>query len=166
MAGKQRIGDLTAGLLLVSAALVDLVQFLLDLTVLASIAASLITIVSGFTFWLWFMMLGVKYTGPGAGRKVLLAFASIAVEFVPVVNALPATFAGVLGIIVATRAEDARANAGKKVTPRTAMATARTLRMRASRERRADQARQQRDAAQQARHPAAPAADNDNEPAG
>lgn len=153
-------------MMIVTALLVDGVQALLTFSVLLLPLSVLITFMAAAMFFLWFALLGVRYVGNGGGKKLLVALGSTVAELVPVVNALPVTTAGVIGIIVQTRIEDARANTGGKVTPRTAMASARLQKMQAARASRTDSAREGREQAQQARHtPAndnAPSAANDN----
>lgn len=153
-------------MMIVTALLVDGVQALLTFSVLLLPLSVLITFMAAAMFFLWFALSGVRYVGNDGGKKLLVALGSTVAELVPVVNALPVTTAGVIGIIVQTRIEDARANAGGKVTPRTAMATARLQKMQAARASRTDSAREGREQAQQARHtPAndnAPSAANDN----
>ncbi len=158
MENKQRIGNVSAGFMIGVAAIIDLVQFLLTLTAVLVPLAVLCTFFSATMFAIWFMIYGVKYVGHDNGKKLLIALASTVAEFVPVINALPATTVGVIGIIVQSRIEDARANTGKKVTPRTAMAVARARKMQAARTQRADAARESRQEDRQARH--APANDN------
>jgi len=158
MENKQKIGNVTAGLMIATALLVDGVQALLTFSVLLLPLSVLITFMSATMFFLWFALSGVKYTDKGGGKKLLLMLASTIAELVPVINALPATTAGVIGVIVQTRIEDARAGTQGKVTPHTAMAAARLERMRAARATRADSAREGREESQQARH--SPANDN------
>lgn len=159
-AGPKRVGNVTAGLLVGAALLVDGLQFLLTLTVVGSVVASVVTPIVAFCFWLAFAMMRVKYTGKG-GRKLMIAFASVIAELVPFVNALPATTLGVIGIIVESRIEDGRTNAGKKVTKNTAMAEVRRLRLEGMKRQRELAAANERAAAQEARHASA----NDNAPA-
>lgn len=156
---QQRIGNVTAGAIIGIALIIDGLQFLLTLTVVGSVIAAAMTFLAGFGFWLWFSILGVKYVGKDGSKKLLIGITSLITELIPVVDALPATTLGVVLIIIQTRIEDARTNAGKKVTQRTALAAARAQKMQAARAQRADTARADREAAQQERH--APANDND-----
>lgn len=152
--------------MIVVALLIDGIQFLLSLTVLLLPFSLFFTFLAAAGFGIWFALCGVKYTS-GGGKKLLTGLAATVTELVPVINAIPATSAGVIAIIVQTRIEDARASVGGKVTPRTAMAQARQQRMRASRANRESSAREGREEVQNARHsePAndnAPEAANDN----
>jgi len=145
MEKKQTIDNITAGLMIVAALLCDGLQALLTLSVVLLPLSILVTIMV-------IAMLGVKYVGHDGGKKLLTMLATTVAELVPVVNALPAVTAGVLGVIVQTRIEDARRNAGGKVTPRTAMAAARLMKMKAARSKRTDSARDSRESEQQTRH--------------
>lgn len=162
MGKARRIGNVTAGLMVAVAALFDVAQGFLTFTVLLLPLSILVTFFSLTIFFLWFALLDVKYVGSGGGRKLLTMVAMTVTELAPVINALPATTAGVIGIIVQTRIEDARANTGGAVTPRTAMAALRLEKMRRARASREDAAREAREGAQEARH--APIAANDNQP--
>ncbi len=152
MEKKHKIGNVTAGMMVVTALIVDAVQALLTFSVFLLPLSVLITFMAATMFFLWFALSGVKYVGNDGGKKLLIALASTVAELVPVVNAIPATTAGVIGIIVQTRIEDARAQAGGKVTPRTAMASARLQKMNQARAAREDSAREGREGTQQARH--------------
>ncbi len=149
---QQRIGNVTAGAIIAIALIIDGLQFLLTLTVVGSIIAAAMTFLAGFGFWLWFSILGVKYMGKEGNKKLLISLTAFITELIPIVDALPATTLGVVLIIIQTRIEDARANAGKKVTQRTALAAVRSQKMQAARAQRADAARASREEAQQARH--------------
>ncbi len=136
---EHRVGNGAAGAMLALALVIDGLQFILTLSVVGSIVASVIAAISAFCFWLWFALLGVKYLGQNGSRKMFIALAASVAELVPFINALPATTIGVLGIIIDSRIEDARTAAGKKVTARTVEASARLARMRAARRARAEQ---------------------------
>ena len=157
MEQKHTIGNVTAGLMIAVALLMDALQGLFTLLVFLIPLSWFVTILSIIIFFLWFAIMGVKFGAGDGGRKLLTMLAAAVAEFAPLINALPATTAGVIGVIAQTRIEDARRNAGKKVTPNTAIAYARTRRMQQSRARQ-DAAREEREETQDARH--APANDN------
>jgi len=159
MAAPHKIGNVTAGLMVTVAILIDCAQALLTISVFLLPLSVLVTFISTTMFFLWFGIRGVKYIGNDGGKKLLIMLATTVAELAPVINALPATTFGVIGIIVQTRFDDAREAAGGKVTPRTAMAYARQRRMQASRANRENSAREGREDIQATRH-AAPANDN------
>lgn len=158
MEKKHTIGNVTAGFMIAVALLMDALQGLFTLLVILIPLSWFVTFLSLIIFFLWFALMGVKYTGSAGGRKLLTMLAMSIAELVPVVNALPATTAGVIGVIVQTRIEDARRNMGGKVPTSTAAAYARMRRAQQSRARQ-DAAREEREETQLARHAA-----NDNSP--
>lgn len=105
---KQRIGNVTAFLMISMAVIFDAVQFLLNfIPGLGQIAGLFITFLTATIFGLWFLLLGVSYFGgKKAGLKMTAAFGSVITELVPIVSALPAITMGVVVIIIATWAED------------------------------------------------------------
>jgi hypothetical protein len=151
MAVPHKVGNVTAGLMIASALLIDGIQGLLVISVLLLPLGWFLSILGLILFFIWFALCGVNYSA-GGGKKLLTMLATALVEFAPVINGLPATTAGVIGIIVQTRIEEARAAAGGKVTPNTAMAYARLQKMKAARANRESSAREGREEAQQARH--------------
>lgn len=164
MQGTPRIGNVTAGMMLAGALVLDFIQFLLTLSVFLEPLSFIFTFLGAITFGLWFTLLGVRYIGNDGGKKLLIGLGATVAEFIPIINALPVTTAGVFGIIAQSRVEDARRNTGERVTPRTAMAVARAQKMRAARTQRANVAREEREEAQSARHADGtdPVSTNDN----
>lgn len=165
---KYTIGNLTAGLMVATAALLDGAQFLLNLTVFLLPLSIFLTFCSTIIFFLWFTLAGVRYDR-GAGRKLLIMLAMTVTELAPVINMIPAISAGVIGMILQTRLEDARTAMGGKITPRTAQAMLRKQRMDQARQKRAAAAREERLGREEARLAAAndnaPEAANDNQEA-
>ena len=156
---KHTIGNVTAGLMIAFALLMDVIQGFLTLSIFLIPFSWFITIFSFTALWLWFVLAGVKYSGNAGGKRILIMIASIITELIPVINAIPAVTAGVIGTIGQTRLEDARRNSGGKVTPRTAEAMIRKMRMDQARRNREERARAERESMQASRHPA-----NDNHP--
>ena len=118
--------------MLLIAAAIDGLQWLFTLSVVMTPLSWMLSVMSVSGFTLWFALIGVNYLKDG-GKKLLLMLASGVVEFIPVINALPAVVVSVLGTIVMTRIEDARREIRKTVTsPRTAYAAGRLERMRAA----------------------------------
>lgn len=157
---EHTIGNVNAGFMIITALLIDGTQFLLTASVVLIPLTWLFTILAFIMFPLWFMLSGVKYGGGKGGRKLLIMLASAVAELAPLINGLPALSAGVIGTVLQTRLEDARRNAGGKVTPKTAQAMVRKMRMQQAVQARQDAARGEREATQQARHTPA----NDNTP--
>lgn len=145
MATEHKIGNASAVAMLSVAVLVDGLQALLTLTVVGSVLAVFITFTAAFGFWLWFTLHGVKYTGNGAGKKVLIGLGSVVAELIPFINAIPATTAGVLGIIIAERAKE-KGSGGHSQDSKKLAAAARLARMKAARSQMLETARIAREA--------------------
>lgn len=139
---KYTIGNVTAGLMIVLALIVDGLQILLTLTVLLIPLSLLLTFFSVVGFSIWFFMLGA-YKGKGAEKKALTSLAASVVEIVPVLSAIPAATAGVVINIVLSRMDDLKRRIGDD--PQKIVALARLRRMQAARREREAAARQSRE---------------------
>src|SRR6185437_5296383 len=113
---KQRVTAITAIFLVGTALALDLLQDLaLFVNVIPALGQALyvaaswfISILAAIVFGIWFAILGVNYfTGKKAAMKVLIAFASLVVELVPFLDALPAITFVVVALIIVTKTEDA-----------------------------------------------------------
>ena len=160
---KHKIGNVTAGLMLLLALIADGLQFLLTLSVLLLPLSLLVTFLFGVGFALWFFILGA-YSGKGAEKKVLTSLVSMVAEFVPVINAVPAITAGVLINIVLSRVADAHISLAKP-NPKKMLQAARSARMQVARSQLRSRAQELRDEAQEERHaPVGHTPANDNQP--
>lgn len=139
---KYTIGNVTAGLMIVLALIVDGLQILLTLTVLLIPLSLLLTFFSVVGFSVWFFLLGA-YKGKGAEKKVLTSLAASVVEIVPVLSAIPAATAGVVINIALSRMDDLKRRIGDD--PQKIVALARLRRMQAARREREAAARQSRE---------------------
>lgn len=102
-----RVSFVTAFFMLALAAIIDLIQFLLNLTVILIPLTWLFTALAAITFAIWFLIVGVSYfSGKRAGLKMVASVGSVVAEFVPVINALPAVTTGVVLVIIVSRIED------------------------------------------------------------
>lgn len=153
---KHKIGNVTAGFMLLLALVADGLQFLLTLSVLLLPLSLLVTFLCSVGFILWFFILGA-YSGKGAEKKVLTSLVSMVAEIIPVINAVPAITAGVAINIALSRLDDAHISLAKP-DPKKMAAMARSVRMQAARTQLRGRAQQGRVDAQEARH--APANDN------
>lgn len=111
---KARIGNITAGLMIGLALIVDSLQFFLSLfaaveaigwgvVALAWFVSFLAFIIFGF----WFFICRVNYfTGKKAALRLIAVFSTFVLEIMPIIQALPATTAGVIAVIVTSRIED------------------------------------------------------------
>lgn len=124
VSGKQKLGGVTAFLMLGLAALFDGAQFAVTfLNVLPGIGFAIsavisffITIVSTAVFGIWFLLTDI-YSAGRIAAKLLTWLGTSIIELVPLINALPATTLMVVLIIILTRAEDMlTAKSGGRVT--------------------------------------------------
>lgn len=157
MEKKHKIGNVTAGFMILLALIVDGLQFILTLAVALIPFSLLVTFIAGIGFALWFFLLGA-YSGKGAEKKVLTSAVSVVAEFIPVINAVPAITAGVVLNIVLSRLDDAHISLAKP-DPRKILAAARKARMDASRAKLREKGSAERQQTQDDRH--TPANDND-----
>lgn len=84
----------------------DLLQFLLTLTVVGSVGAFFLGAVGGIALWLIFILHGVKYSGSGALKKIGASFGTLVLEMIPFIDALPLITVGAVMVILQTRKED------------------------------------------------------------
>lgn len=105
---EYRVSNTTAGFIIAVALLCDGAQFLLNfIPAIGQMLSWLITFSALAVFALWFALLGISYfSGKKASSKVLSLLSATVVEMVPIINAVPAITMGVIGVIVASRAED------------------------------------------------------------
>ncbi len=99
------------------AAILDLVQFLLDLTVLASIVSMFIGGLAFIIFglWFWLILREAKYKGKSGLMKIITAVGTLGIEIPPIIDGLPGITAGVVAMIIQSRIDD-RAHAAERAT--------------------------------------------------
>ncbi len=114
MNGKYRISGVTAGFIICLTILVDLSQILLTLSVIGSIVSFFLGVILCFGLWLIFTLHGVKYSGTGGLKKVAASFGTMALEIVPVIDALPFATIGAIMVLNETRKEDKKKHADMK----------------------------------------------------
>lgn len=105
---RQRISSIIATLMIGTAVVFDLVQFLLNfIPFVGWIATSLISVFAWLTFFTWFKLNGVSFL---SGKTTVLKIASIfgvsILEIFPILNDLPAWIAYIVIMIFIVRAED------------------------------------------------------------
>ncbi|MEK7531949.1 MAG: hypothetical protein AAB545_03425 [Patescibacteria group bacterium] len=107
---RERISKGKAFLLYVVSLLFDVVQGLLNLIPFVGwVASSFLGIIGILLFFLWFKMLGVKFSD--TKEKFLTTTAINLITIIPILGALPERFFGTILIIKAVRKEDALYNA-------------------------------------------------------
>lgn len=99
-----QIDNITGGLMIGTAIAYDLANAGINLIPIAgTIAASFISVFAGMHFWLWFKLHGVSFSKNPS--RALSFFGCELIEFIPVLNVLPATTLGVFLTISSTRVE-------------------------------------------------------------
>jgi hypothetical protein len=106
----EKEGKLSTGIsaLLIGVAITfDFAQFLIGfIPVLGQIIGWFISATAGFTFWLWFRLLGISFSRKKRG--VTLAVGGV-VEMIPFLNMLPVWTSAVVRIIISTKTESVTA---------------------------------------------------------
>lgn len=111
---KQRINIPVAVLLIGTAFLFDAVQdvaFFANVvpgigTAVAFIVSEFIAWLAAAVFFIWFSLLGVRYSDKNFALKLLLSMAAFVVELIPLLDILPAITLDVVVLVVLTRIED------------------------------------------------------------
>lgn len=102
-----RVSWVSGGFILGIAALADIIQFFLALTVALSFLGDIVTLVAGGIIWLFFLFRGVS---PMRGKRSLGRFmgffVTAVIELIPMLDALPALSLNTWYNIVSSRAED------------------------------------------------------------
>lgn len=116
-----RIGTTTAAVMIFFAVLLDAIQFIATfLNIIPGLGVAVnwfIAIFAAIAFGLWFTLSGINYfSGKQAARKTLIAFSSVIIELLPIIDALPAITSGVVLMIVVSRIEDAEKNMDSEKT--------------------------------------------------
>lgn len=149
---KPTISNVTAGIMIGIALIVDGIQFLLTLSVLLLPLTFLLSFLAAAGFGVWFFLLGA-YSGKGAEKRVLTSLVSAIAEFLPVINAIPAVTLGVVINIALSKVKDIEKKAGVNPKARArSLGQNRIAAQQASRARRADAAREQREDAEAQKH--------------
>lgn len=85
---KYRVSFTQELLIKSAAATLDVIGFLLMLTVVGEIATVIIGITGGALFFIWFWFLGVNYFGQNATSKVGMTIINFILESAPFINAV------------------------------------------------------------------------------
>lgn len=97
--------------MIMTAFIVDLVQFLLTFVAIGLVASPVITVGSVMLFWLWSKLLGISFF---SNPKQLATFATESLgELIPAVDALPLWTIGTIAIVIISRSEDKGGIIGK-----------------------------------------------------
>jgi hypothetical protein len=129
---KPRIGLLTAAALILVALIFDGGQFLVGLIpFLDVVLLPVVGVTASIVFWIWFMLIDPSLLSGAKAFKSQLALAGMSIAtIIPFLDMLPEITAGVVTVILITRAEDMGlsvtdlAKAGLKIAKNPALGTA------------------------------------------
>lgn len=112
---RRRIPNTTAILMISVALLFDLIQFILTALFIGMILNPVIvTPLAWFTFFLWYKFRGVNITDK-VSRFATMTVTPL-IEFIPMINALPAWTLGVFIMISIVKAEDIAYNKAEAIS--------------------------------------------------
>ena len=100
---EPRISNFTAGLIIVFVSVVEITQFALTAVAIGAVISPIITFCAQVTLAFWFWMKGVSFKST---KKIVTVVISLLIEFIPVIDILPAFLAQTIIIILLTKAED------------------------------------------------------------
>ncbi|MFH0804531.1 MAG: hypothetical protein V1896_02935 [Candidatus Zambryskibacteria bacterium] len=106
---KERIKTWMAVCMIIVALCVDGAQALLTVLVVGIVMGPIISAIAYFTFWVWFMVLGVSFTK--SPKKLGVMGGSAVLEFL--FSFLPGFTAGITAVVFMTKAEDKGGLLGK-----------------------------------------------------
>ncbi|MEK7510611.1 MAG: hypothetical protein AAB582_00010 [Patescibacteria group bacterium] len=95
----KKIGLGVAFLMVAVSLIIEGAQILLTFLGIGIIATPVLTVFAWTLFFIWFAMLGVSYFDKDGALRLLTALSSVAVELVPIINAVPALTLGVAALI-------------------------------------------------------------------
>ena len=108
---KERIKTWMAACMIIVALCIDLAQAILTAVGIGLILGPIMSVVSYFTYWIWFLMLKVSFTK--SPKKLATTGISALIEVF--LSFLPAFTLGVATVIIMTKAEDKGGLIGKAV---------------------------------------------------
>lgn len=106
MEQKTRISTETAMALVATAVLFDVIQAFFNALLFAGVVLNLfVNAVAWMTFWLWFRMLGVAFLD--STKRFAVMAGGVLIEFVPLLNTIPAWTLSVAILSALVKTEDA-----------------------------------------------------------
>jgi len=104
---EPRINTVTAAFMIGGAVAMDLVQFLLLITIVGTLLNSMLTFIAFISYFIWFYLHGVSiFGGRKAWLKVAAATGGTLGELIPVLNAFPLMTPSIVAVIMLSRMED------------------------------------------------------------
>jgi len=111
---KVKIDNITTTLMIGTALLIDSVQTLLTLVLIGPFVNWLISIFAWMTFFLWFLLKGVKFTNNP--KKIFTFMGGSLAEFIPIIASLPIWTCTITMTILTIKAEKKlKSSLGKKI---------------------------------------------------
>lgn len=104
---RYRISWVSGGIILGIAAVADLLQIILALTVFLAILGDVVTFIAGAIIWLFLMFNGVSFLrGKKSTGRFIWFFVTAVIELIPVLDALPTLSFDTWYNIISSRSED------------------------------------------------------------
>jgi hypothetical protein len=100
---EQRINNVTAGLMIITALAYDAVQAFLDWILIGLVVNWILDIWAWLTFFIWFKLRGVSFANP---KRAISLNGGFIAELIPAVNALPIWTAAVIIMVITVKTED------------------------------------------------------------
>lgn len=104
MEDKEKIDNITAAMMISTAILVDGIQILLTIIFIGPFVNWLISIFAFMTFFLWFMLKGVKFTSNP--KRVFTFMGGSLMEVIPGIATLPAWTATIVITLLTIKTEE------------------------------------------------------------
>jgi len=111
----HKISTASAAMLLIVAAIVDILSALLNIFLITVPVYWLLYITASLGFFLWLNILGVSWSGAKGQRTAMLFGLALGIELIPIINVLPAWIAFVVGAIINDRGEMLTKKLNKKM---------------------------------------------------
>ncbi len=116
----QRIDNITAIFMIVTALLYDAAQAFLDLILIGLVVNWILDIWAWLTFFIWFKLRGVSFTNP---KRAISFNGGFIAELIPAINALPIWTAVVIILVITVKTEDKLASISPVAAKAFSMAT-------------------------------------------
>lgn len=102
---KYKISSIVGFLMIIVALIVDGISFVLDIFVITTPINWIVWIYAVLGFYVWLKMLGMSWNDAKGKRALMMFGGATGIEFIPILGALPAWTAFVIGTIINDRIE-------------------------------------------------------------
>ncbi len=117
---EQRINNVTAILMIITALAYDAAQAFLDFILIGLAVNWILDIWAWLTFYIWFKIKGVGFANP---KRAVSLNGGFIIELIPAVNALPVWTAAVIILVITVKTEDKLASISPLASKALSMAT-------------------------------------------